>query len=149
MTTLADMSAEERAECVGMWCDYTDPILKNGTEQWIIAGRATPTRLRKGEPRVPCVLLVKPGRHHPFLCNAKLDEVAPRFDLPRAWMPDGQPPAGEWQTAKVKIIPNENAKYDREQNVITGDAVADPDHEPRSSHDIRRWIGEWEEACPR
>lgn len=67
-------------------------------------------------------------------------------DAPPAWTPTGQPPAGEWQTAKVKIIPNENSRYDRERNVITGDAVADPDHEPRSSHDIRRWIGEWEQV---
>ena len=73
------------------------------------------------------------------------DEITLRTDLPRAWTPSGQPPAGEWQTAKVKIIPNENARYDPERNVITGDAVADPDHEPRSSHDIRRWICEWEQ----
>ncbi|WP_349883518.1 hypothetical protein [Corynebacterium sp. KPL3806] len=100
MKTLADMTEEERAECVGNWCDYTDPILKTGTEQWIIAGTATPTRLRKEEPRVPCVLLVKPGRHHPFLCNAKLDEVAPLYDLPRAWAPNGQPLAGKWEYAE-------------------------------------------------
>lgn len=131
MTTLADMSAEESAECVGMRCDYTDPILKNGTEQWIIAGRATPTRLRKGEPRVPCVLLVKPGRHHPFLCNAKLDEVAPRFDLPRAWMPDGQPPAGEWE-------------YDyTDSDGITLTTGEDLDLGPHSH--IRRWESNWEE----
>lgn len=69
--------------------------------------------------------------------------VTPRFDLPRAWNHDGTPPAGEWQTGKVKIIPNGNAKYDPALNVITGDAVVDPDHEPREAHDIRRWIGEW------
>ena len=73
-----------------------------------------------------------------------IEDLTPRYDLPSAWTPEGQPPAGEWQTGKVKIIPNENAKYDPALNVITGDAVVDPDHEPRSSHDIRRWIGDWE-----
>ncbi|MBK4183175.1 hypothetical protein [Corynebacterium macginleyi] len=96
MKTLADMTPQEQAECVGMWCHYIDPVLTGGTEKRIIAGRATPTRLRKGEPCVPCVRLIKPGKNHLFLCNAKLDEVAPLYDLPRAWTPDGQPPQGKW-----------------------------------------------------
>nr|WP_284770948.1 hypothetical protein [Corynebacterium sp. MSK189]MDK8673322.1 hypothetical protein [Corynebacterium sp. MSK189] len=130
--TLADMTPQERAECVGMWCNYTDPILKNGTEQWIIAGTATPTRLRKGEPRVPCVLLVKPGKNHPFLCNAKLDEVAPLYDLPRAWQADGTPPQGDWEDDYT------------DSDGITLTTGEDLDLGPHSH--IRRWVGEWEEA---
>lgn len=129
--TLADMTPEQRANCIGMWCEYPSAYgrlgiiydLDDGSDPWIL----------RFDVRTE-------------ILGYDAKDVIPRFDLPRAWMPDGQPPAGEWQTAKVKIILNENAKYDREQNVITGDAVADPDHEPRSSHDIRRWIGEWEEA---
>lgn len=133
MKTLADMTPEERAQCRGMWCDFPDP-----DERTNLAIYVDDSLKHQGF----CELI-----HEGQLGRLTIPEnLTPRFDLPRAWMPDGQPPAGEWQTAKVKIIPNENAKYDPEQNVITGDAVADPDHEPRSSHDIRRWIGEWEEA---
>lgn len=133
MKTLADMTLEERAKCVGMWCDYRDG---NGTKSAIIIE----TWLTDPEA---CMVydIARYGNRHPLG-----SEVTPRFDLPRAWTPDGKPPKGEWQTAKVKIIPNENAKYDRARGIITGDAVADPDHEPRDSHDIRRFIGEWEKA---
>ena len=131
MTTFADMTPQECAECVGMWCDYTDPILMTGTEKWIIAGRATPTRLRNGEPRVPCVLLVKPGKNHPFLCNAKLNEVAPRRDLPRAWHPDGQPPQGEWEDDYT------------DSDGITLSTGEDLDVGPHQ--EVRRFVTEWEE----
>lgn len=134
MTTLADMSAEERAEHTGIWCE-------------VAISKALFIYISDAQKDEEMAVVVNPRSQ--FRTTAQLHVLTPRYDLPRAWIPDGQPPAGEWQTAKVKIIPNENAKYDREQNVITGDAVADPDHEPRSSHDIRRWIGEWEEACPR
>lgn len=127
--TLADMTPQERAECVGRWCDYTDPILKTGTEQWIIAGTATPTRLRKGEPRVPCVLLVKPGKNHPFLCNAKLNEVTPLDELPRAWHPNGQPPQGGWEYAEYL------GDHYGMTDVFHFDG--DPTH--------RRWESDWEE----
>lgn len=129
MKTLANMTPQERAECVGNWCNYTDPILKTGPEQWIIAGRATPTRLRNGEPLVPCVLLVKPGKNHPFLCNAKLDEVAPLYDLPRAWQADGTPPQGEWEYAEYL------GDHDGMTDVYY--CGGDPTH--------RRWESNWEE----
>ena len=127
MTTLADLTPEERANCPGMWATsfigYTGVIVYSNDKQAYL-------------------IIPEYNREQTF----PLDEVTPRPDLPRAWQADGTPPEGEWQTAKTKIALNENAKYDPEQNVITGDGVADPDHEPRSSHDIRRWIGEWEQA---
>lgn len=134
MTTLADMTPTERAECVGMWGNHifwgqvlisiTDGVQFRGVNVEVI-------RFIDGRP-------VREW--------ASTSEVTPRPDLPRAWAPDGTPPAGEWQTAKTKITLNDNTKYDPERNILTGDAVADPDHEPRSSHDIRRWVGEWEQA---
>ena len=78
--TLADMTAEERADCVGMWCSIAG------------AGRL-------------CVLLSteKGVANLGFSCDneftilsLRYKNVTPRFDLPRAWTPDGEPiPAKE------------------------------------------------------
>ena len=73
--TLVDMTAEERAECVGMWCSIAG------------AGRL-------------CVLLSTENdvANLGFSCNneftilsLRYKNVTPRFDLPRAWTPDGEP----------------------------------------------------------
>lgn len=91
----------------------------------------TPTRLRNGEPLVPCVLLVKPGKNHPFLCNAKLDEVAPLYGMPRAWQADGTPPQGDWED-----------DYTDSDGITltTGEDLNVGPHQ-----EVRRWIGDWEE----
>lgn len=131
MKTLADMTEEERANCVGRWCDYNRHTEGGGTEQWIIAGTVTLNRFRNGEPLVPCVLLFKPGLNQPFLCNEKLDEVTPLDDLPRAWTPDGQPPAGKWE--------NDYTASDG-STLTTGEDLDVGPHQ-----EVRRWVGEWEE----
>ena len=73
--TLADMTAEERADCVGMWCSIAG------------AGRL-------------CVLLSTENdvANLGFSCDneftilsLRYKNVTPRFDLPRAWTPDGEP----------------------------------------------------------
>lgn len=128
MTTLADMTPQERAQCRGMWC-----VDKHG-----------PLCIYMGDDQVWEELGICTYPASAIAMRAKLENLIPRPNLPRAWTMEGEPPAGEWQTAKAKIALNENAKYDPEQNVITAEWIADPDHEPRSSHDIRRWIGDWE-----
>lgn len=123
MTTLADLTPEELANCPGMWAQTQDELGVLLTTDGVL-----------GAVWIP----------HAFnWLTQPLEAIELLTDLPRAWQADGTPPAGEWQTGKVKIIPNGNAKYDPALNVITGDAVVDPDHEPREAHDIRRWIGEW------
>lgn len=118
MTTLADMTKEDRDKCPGKWADtfsgYTGVILYLTNKQAYL-------------------IIPEFNREETF----PLNKVTPRDDLPRAWNANGTPPKGEWQTAKIKITLNDNAKYDPERNVISGDAVADPDHEPREDHDIR------------
>lgn len=136
MTTLADLTPEERAQCKGMWCGYNRYTEGGEPSDFVIMVEDV-----NEAGRIPCI---NPGAPSPTVWAPAPWMLTPRPDLPRAWQADGTPPAGEWQTGKVKIIPNENAKYDPVLNVITGDAVVDPDHEPRSSHDIRRWIGDWE-----
>ena len=72
---LADMTAEEREECVGMWCSIAG------------AGRL-------------CVLLSTENdvANLGFSCDneftilsLRYKNVTPRFDLPRVWTPDGEP----------------------------------------------------------
>lgn len=114
MTTLADLTPEELAQCKGMWCEDEDGRLciyradHRGTN-WLAI----------------CIYPDRVG-----VIAAKYDLITPRFDLPRAWAPDGQPPAGEW----------EYAEYLGDHKGMTD--VYYFDGEP--TH--RRFVGEWETA---
>ena len=74
--TLADMTPEQCAQCVGMWCES----------------------LFDGQKHIGVLLDIHDGVpqiHIPSSSateSAELRKVAPRFDLPRAWNPDGTPP---------------------------------------------------------
>ena len=72
--TLADMTAEERANCVGMWVQTPSGALA------IIADAGT-TRL--SWLVLPCTAGDRSVYGNEY--------VTPRFDLPRAWTPDGGP----------------------------------------------------------
>ena len=97
--TLADMTPEQRANCRGMWAGtfsgYTGIIVyENGKQAYLI--------------------IPEYNREQTF----PLDKVTPRPDLPRAWNPNGTPPAGEWEHA----------------------------HIPALGASTRRWVGDWEQA---
>ena len=72
--TLADMTPEERADCVGRWADAMGQglgVIVNATELsdcW--------------------VLFPEDGGS---VATCRNQRVTPRFDLPRAWTPDGEP----------------------------------------------------------
>ena len=72
--TLADMTAEERAECVGMWADTT------GQGLGVVVNATEPS---------DCWVLFPEGGGRVATCHNQ--RVTPRFDLPRAWTPDGEP----------------------------------------------------------
>lgn len=76
MTTLADMTPEQREQCVGMWCEA-------GEHLWVIrAVYGTTVGLR--------AKIIDPAAGR--LANyTSADHVTPRPDLPRAWQPDGSP----------------------------------------------------------
>ena len=95
MTTLADMTPEQRAECVGMWCYIFEQLDEPPVEEGIIAG------YREDDDRRTLVIIDHP---HPDAgkWGHELNEVSPRFDLPRAWQPDGQPVPGEWEHAELR-----------------------------------------------
>lgn len=108
MKTLADMTEEDRSNCPGMWAEtftgYTGIIVyENGKQAYLI--------------------IPEFNREQTF----PLDEVTPRYDLPRAWTPDGQPPAGEWAYAN----PSDKERMH----------VRLPDE--NTTH--RRFVGKWEE----
>lgn len=118
MTTLADMTEEERAECVGMWCDYT----RDGEEKdlvIVVAGT-------NDAGRIPCV---NPGAPEPKAWAPDPWMLTPRADLPRAWQVDGTPPAGEWEHAERLSMGVTTVYLCGKEN---------PTH--------RQWIGKWEEA---
>ena len=76
--TLADMTPEERAQCQGMWCEYKDG---NGTKLAVIVE----TWLTDPEACMAYDISCHENRH------PLGGDVTPRFDLPRAWNPDGTP----------------------------------------------------------
>lgn len=88
--TLADMTPEQRTECVGMWCylydrtcdDFGEP--EPPTFEGIIAGY-------EGDQEVPVRVLVRHPDPEAPLLEYEPGCVQPRFDLPRAWIPDGSP----------------------------------------------------------
>ena len=140
MTTLADLTPEERAKCKGMWVSYQTLL---GEHQAIYEDDN---------------VLFEPGYG---LFTVPLHHITPRDDLPRAWTPDGQPVPGEWEDGHVFV------SYDDPDPWILKDAVsieglseggmsyydAPPngievklDKFGEGEGKARRWVGSWEEA---
>lgn len=132
MNTLADMTPEEHADCVGMWCDYRPAV---GTAD----SNAAPEE-------VITTVIIKAGNDYDSayedeyeVFNAAIghelvqpEQITLRPDLPRAWNPDGTPPAGAW----------EDDYTDAEGSTLTtGEDLGIGPHQ-----EIRRWIGDWEQA---
>ncbi|MFR9879207.1 hypothetical protein ACL1IT_09540 [Corynebacterium striatum] len=89
MTTLADMPPEERANCVGMWCEYPNTYdrlgiiygLDNENDPWIL----------RFDVRIE-------------ILGYDAKDAIPRPDLPRAWTPDGMPMEGEWEHTHIPAL---------------------------------------------
>ena len=76
--TLADMTAEERADCVGMWAEHAHPHY-DGLEVIIDSDHDSVTTIS-----------TKSGQQY-IVVGEVMRHIAPRFDLPRVWTPDGEP----------------------------------------------------------
>ena len=76
--TLADMTAEERADCVGMWAEHAHPHY-DGLEVIIDSDHDSVTTIS-----------TKSGQQY-IVVGEVMRHITPRFDLPRAWTPDGEP----------------------------------------------------------
>lgn len=120
MKTLADMTTEERTQCRGMWCDFPDP-----DERTNLAIYVGDSPNNQGF----CELI-----HEGQLGTITIPEnLTPLPDLPRAWNPDGTPPAAEWE---YEYTGTDGC------SLTTGEKV--PNAGPFQK--IRRWIGDWETA---
>ncbi|EEI77680.1 hypothetical protein HMPREF0308_2056 [Corynebacterium striatum ATCC 6940] len=82
--TLADMTPEQRANCVGMWCEVAGQLEILAEPDGMVDYHDT-------------AILHSVKRNGGEYVLAK--NVTPRFDLPRAWNPDGTPSAGDWEQA--------------------------------------------------
>ncbi|WP_246817749.1 hypothetical protein [Corynebacterium sp. HMSC076D02] len=135
MTTLADLTPEERAQCRGMWCDFPDP-----DERTNLAIYVGDSPNNQGF----CELI-----HEGQLGTLTIPEnLTPRDDLPRAWAPHGKPAAGEWEYA-VQYLTPDGWKYSRpswENRWQDSEAVqevrAHRDHPGQETRIVRRLVGQ-------
>lgn len=116
MKTLADMTPGECIEYVGTWCEDICG------DRYIFLGNTA----RDEETGAPMGSFL--DTLEADIIDAPLAAFATRHDLPRAWTPDGDPPAGEWEEAEYL------GNYKGLADVYHFDG--DPTH--------RRWISEWE-----
>ena len=122
--TLADMTAEERADCVGMWCS--------------IAGAGRLCMLLSTENDV-ANLGFSHDNEFTMLSPLKHKNVTPRFDLPRVWTPNGEPvpmkkERGFCGTAGLETTVH---KYGSGTIYVSEDT-------PHG--EVYRWIGDWEQT---
>lgn len=116
--TLADMTPEEREQCRGMWCEYH--TLRDGVElliyRWEKDGMASVHDPKIGD-----------GRTNQFVMVRRL---IPRFDMPRAWEPDGTPVEMDIETRHVEYGRVQGGDIDR---------VNFPE-----GTEVHRFVGDWE-----
>ena len=105
--TMADMPPAEQDQCVGMWFELGVPdylvILASVNDPF--NGHAT---------------VVVP--HHPKAKTTYtlLHTLTPRFDLPRAWTPSGEPVPGEWEdSASTPSIRRWCARWEQTPDEVT------------------------------
>lgn len=110
------MSAEERAEHTGIWCE-------------VAISKALFIYTADAQKDEEMAIVVNPRSQ--FRTTAQLHVLTPRYDLPRAWNPDGQPPQGGWEDDYT------------DSDGITLSTGEDLDVGPYQ--EVRRWVGEWEE----
>ena len=128
--TLADMTAEERADCVGMWCDNLVSTADN-PKPVVLA-------CVQGER---CWIL-HTDLHGEWSCFS-LGSVSPRFDLPRAWTPDGQPVDMNKEYGQCEM----GGTPDGAPAIIVhvDDGRTEYASEDTPHGEVYRWVGEWEQ----
>lgn len=89
MRTLADMTGEERVNCVGMWCETA-------------MSKALFIYMADDQDNEEKAVVVNPKSQ--FRTVTPLRALTPRPDLPRAWQADGTPPAGEWEHDHIPAL---------------------------------------------
>ena len=131
--TLADMTEEERANCAGMWAETLDGLAII-IEPFYTDGALDTTVVFSLKPKV--------GIQQRIAVY-----VTPRFDLPRAWPPDGTPVAGDWEYA-VQYKTPDGWEYSREswdcrwqESEAAQEVRALRDHPGEETRIVRRLVG--------
>ena len=100
--TLADMTVEERAEHVGRWA-----LIEGINLAVIVEADETDT----------CVVIYPEWQSNTAVHLNEM--VAPRFDLPRAWTPDGEPIPAKEVRESIKELTEETWEYGVEYKYLT------------------------------
>ena len=111
--TFANMTAEERADCVGMWA------LIEGTNLAVIA---------EADETSTCVVIYPEWDGDSAVHLNEM--VTPRHDLPRAWTPDGEPIPAKEVRESIKELTEETWEYGVEYKYLTNHGAEwrlDPD----------------------
>lgn len=140
--TLADMTPEERASCIGMWCDLET---NKGTQQVVLY------RMIEDHETGPVAYRLSFTSWHVVL-GFDPEKLTPRFDLMRAWNPDCTPVKGEW--AEGHMWWGEDTDTMETVDVVGAECLATgqiqgfdewPDGvTPGEDVPVRRFITEWE-----
>ena len=138
--TLAEMTPEKRANCGGMWAETTNGLAII-IEPFFTEGALDTAVVFSLKPKVEILQ-----------CIAVY--VTPRFDLPRAWPPDGVPVAGEYEYAVQYKTPGGWA-YSREpwdcrwqDNEAVQEVRAYRDHPEEETRIVRRLVSQPEVMEP-
>lgn len=122
MTTLADMTPQERLDSIGMWADVD-------TERY----PAVIVRTYAADD-VDYAQMLCPELNDYY--TSSLATITPRDDLPRAWQADGTPVEMDVETSIVCDHPRGGmiGSYESPEYV---------NHQPGTT--MRRFVGEWQE----
>ena len=123
--TLADMTAEEREECVGMWAKHAHPHY-DGLEVIIDSDHDSVTTIS-----------TKSGQQY-IVVGEVMRHITPRYDLPRAWTPDGQP-----VPMKKELGFCETAGLETTVHKYSSGTIYVSEDTPHG--EVYRWVGEWEQ----
>lgn len=129
MTTLADLTPEERAECVGMWCDF-EPIPNHVIPTIIIKAGNDYDAEYDDEYEV-----FNAAIGHEL---AQPEQITPRYDIPRACNPDGTPPNND----EPKRLPLKTFRLVRTEDVsgVSGTGTVAMGVVFPDGHAAMRWV---------
>lgn len=102
--SLADLSTQQRHECIGMWVEYIRGNLEEGDVRLGV--------LAYCEDRYDEAAVILPD-FASNRCWPQFKNVYPLYDLPRAWTPSGHP-VSHWDTL-LGLASDEDAENEREE----------------------------------
>ncbi|WP_313678409.1 hypothetical protein [Corynebacterium stationis] len=141
--TLADMTAEEREECVGMWAEF------RSTRGIILGYEAGYVRLLSPN---------RVGGDREVISHTHIGLTHLLPDLPRAWTPDGKPVDGKWEEGNVFVCFDcEPGEYPVSIEGLTEGGMSyfseppsgievDIDKYGEGTGEARRWVNDWEQS---